>query len=87
MTLWAGHNSTALYSQMLLLSGERVGQVLDIFGVVFLHVRVQRLYSFTDQRHNFLHKTTRLLHFITLELKATVLSNTPGNISLKKSDY
>lgn len=55
------------YSQVLLLSGEGVRQVLDVLCLVFLHMRMERLQDLTDQRGDLLGDAARLLDFVNLQ--------------------
>lgn len=62
-------------SQVLFLSGEWVREVLHILYPVLLHVWVQRIRHFRNERVDFLHDASAALHLIHLKhsLKLYVL--------------
>ena len=60
---------------MLLLSGEGIREVLDFLGPVLIHVGVEWVRDFVDERVDLLYDTTALLHLINLHLRAPAPPN------------
>lgn len=56
-----------LHLQVLLFPGEGVRQVLDVPRLALLHVRMERLQKFADQRADLLGHAARLLDFVNLQ--------------------
>lgn len=56
-----------LHLQVMFFSGEGVRQVLDVLGLAFLDLRVERLQNFTDQRADLLGDAARLLDLVNLQ--------------------
>lgn len=56
-----------LYSQMLLLSGERVREEFDGLWPVGVYFWVERSCDFVNEQPDLLHQITALFHFVILK--------------------
>lgn len=60
--------------QVLFLSGKRVREMLNVLCPILLDVRVQRIRHFINERIDFFHEASTLLHLVYLEDNFKMLS-------------
>lgn len=63
------HSQRRFYSQMLLLSGERVREGFDTLWSVGIYFWVERSCDFVNEQSDLLHHITALFHVINLQRK------------------